>query len=385
MTSHSNLQQIEEKISLLTAQGAKYLYNKNACQADKDKAYWQKYIDNNEETIRELQELANFRRKSNYYDIPINDLYKSEWNQAVYGGGTKAQLFPGDVIGVELEYEGEHLHINPVEFWKTNVEHSLREYKGHLPVEYVLIKPLPRDKLTSALKYLEAKMKAAGSNPVSSPRTSTHVHLNAQGMTWKQIITWVCTYALVEDILVEYSGKERIGNLFCLRTRDTHHFITCLESAIKNEQYNLVTDHQLRYTSMNLASIQKFGSVEFRSMRSPISFDDLNKWIDVLQAIKVASLSWKNPREVVEFFEKHGPSATLKRIFPVPWMYDLFDHPKLKEIMWEAIREVKDVAFASDWLPKTQQVETTKKEDKAEIGAGYQPGGYISVDDLDWV
>jgi hypothetical protein len=368
MISHLNLQQLKDKLEFNKHQLK--VYENNLATADADnKHYWKSNIQSSLKIIQEIEDTILARSRSPYYDIKIADLYKGSWLSPVYGGGPKVSLYTGEVIGVELEFEGENLHCNPVNYWKTNSEHSLREYKGHPPVEYALIKPLLREGVTKALDYLDKKFKTNNANPVISPRTSTHIHLNAQGMTWKQIVTWFVTYALVEDILVEFSGKERIGNLFCLRTRDTHYFVSCLESAIKSESYSLVTNMDYRYTSMNLASIEKFGSVEFRSMRSPIPFEEINDWIDVLIAIKQASLTWKNPSEVVKFFETYGPDQTLKRIFPETWMFELFNHSNLKEIMWEAIREVKDVAYACDW--SSEKKKQTAPEDAVEVGIAY--------------
>ena len=367
MTSHLNLQQLEEKLVQTLIQTKSYESSLNAAPPN-EKPNWQNYLKGSLKYAQELEDMILAHRNSAYYDIRLSDLYKNIWLTTSYGA-FKGSLYTGEVIGVELEFEGENLYCNPINYWKVSTENSLRPYKGHLPVEYVLIKPMDRAHVTKALDYLEKKLEANKANPIISPRTSTHIHLNAQSMTWKQIVTWFVVYALVEDILVEFSGKERIGNLFCLRTRDTHYFVSCLERAITSEQFSLITNSDYRYTSMNLASVEKFGSVEFRSMRSPIPFSEINKWIDVLVAIKAASLTWKTPSDVVKYFETYGPKATLKRIFPEPWMFNLFNHSNLKEIMWEAIREVKDVAYASNWSSKPSK--KTAKEDAVEAGVAY--------------
>ncbi len=334
------------------------------------KPYWIQQNESHLKQIGELEAMAKVRSNVAYYDIPIRELYKSEWSHPSSYGGTAVKQFKGDLTGVEIEYEGENLQVNPALHWKCNPENSLRQYKGHDPVEYALIKPLAWDDLVEALDFLEKKLKANKANPIVSPRTSIHIHENAQDLTWKQVVTWFVTYALVEDILVEYSGKERIGNLFCLRARDTQYFVSCLESSIKEDNYSYVTSSEYRYTSMNLASIAKFGSVEFRSMRSPLPFGEILQWVEVLKAIKGASLKWKNPIEVIEYFEAYGPKPTLKKIFPEKWMYDLFSHPNLTDIMWSAVREVKDVAYASNWQGKV----TKPKEKENALDNSYESG-----------
>lgn len=376
MTSHMNYQQLESQIELLKSQieeHGKYILNALPDQ----KSYYEKSLNSYAKQLEECEEMARARKNVAYYDIPIKDLYKGEWKGSPYGSPPVA-ICPDEATGVEIEYEGENLQCNPALYWKCNPENSLREYKGHSPVEYVLIKPLLRDDLVESLDFLEKKLKSSKANPVHSPRTSVHIHKNAQNLTWKQVVTWFVTYALVEDILVEFSGKERIGNLFCLRARDTQYFIHSLEAAIKEDCYSYVTNADYRYTSMNLASIAKFGSAEFRSMRSPIPFDDILKWSDVIQSIKDASLKWENPIKVIEYFESNGPKKTLKKIFPEPWMYQLFDHPNLTDIMWSAVREVKDVAYASDWLPK----QAKPKEKEPEV-TKFEPFDDSFLDDID--
>lgn len=319
--------------------------------------------------LKEALAAMSIRKHTKYYNIPLAELYRNSWTQNE-GTSKHAEVFERDLIGIEIELEGERLQCSPMNYWKQNTEQSLRMYNGQPPVEFVLSKPLDRPSLGKALDYLGAKMKSFDSNPVVSPRTSVHVHLNARDLTWKKVITWAVCYFILEELLVEYSGKQRVGNLFCLRTKDTAWFLSTMEAALKQENYTYLVNPDFRYTSLNLASLTKFGSLEFRSMRAPIPFETIELWTDILLSIKNASLEFESPAAVIEFFEANGPQVLLRRLLPNSEHHSLFyNHQGLHQQMWDAVRNVKDVAYAVEWEePKIDlKIEKSRKDEDQPV------------------
>ena len=285
-------------------------------------------------------------------------------------------------IGLEIECEGMNLFSAPISWWGTHVDHSLREYKGHPPIEYVLRKPIPRKDVPKALTYLSKKLKEVGSDVVDSHRTSVHVHVNCQKLTFKEVVQFWALYAIFEELLVEFSGPDRRGNLFCLRAKDAEHFIQIMESGLQQDDYSEIFDKGLRYTACNMASVNKFGSLEFRSMRGTVDQELIQLWVDILLLIRDKALEYKDPQDIVKDFEKYGPEVFLKKITASRIdVYTLLQSfPEYKQKMWDGLRLMRDVAYAITWEERDESlcekkpvVETEKSHQSPEVNAVLTP------------
>ncbi len=290
-----------------------------------------------------------------YYNLVIENLW--------IGTGSRKD---GE-IGLEIECEGSNLFQAPINWWNAHVDNSLRVYHGHSPIEYSLKEPLSRDRLEKAMDYLENKLRQSNSVVVESPRTSVHVHLNCQKMTIKQVINIVLCYLVVEEMLVEWCGQDRVGNLFCLRGKDSHYFIHLLTSAIRSSDYSSVTNNEYRYMSCNVASLRKFGSLEFRSMRGTVDRKLILLWVDILRQIRDAGLSFDNPQEVIRFFDDHGVDGILRCILG-PYYHIFERHPEKNKITWDGMRMIREVAYAIPQWEKALPIEEKKAKTKKVTG-----------------
>lgn len=271
------------------------------------------------------------------------------------------------MIGLEIEAEGTHLFNTPFKYWSCKSDGSLRhiieEGVEHPPVEYVLKSPLNRDEVFKALKYLEAKLQASNSSIVMSSRTSVHVHVNCQEMTVRELYKFICLYMIFEEILVDWSGPERAGNLFCLRAKDSDYYIKMLEDSLRNKNFKLWNEN-VRYAACNVASISKFGSLEFRSLRGTVDVDLIMTWIDILLLIKSKAEEFENPVEIVEKFNEVGPLPFFRQIFSDTKLRNLFkDIPLLSNKLWDGLRMVRDVAYATDWPPPKKKEDQEPEEE----------------------
>lgn len=257
---------------------------------------------------------------------------------------------PGE-IGLEIECEGTHLFDAPISYWQTHQDGSLRAIQGHPPIEYVLRQPLSRVDVTKALTYLNKKLHEAGSKVADSTRTSVHVHFNCQTLTIKEIYQFWCVYAIFEEMLIDFSGDDRKGNLFCLSGKQAEYNVNLLEDAVRTENFNELFNENLRYTSCNFASLSKFGSLEFRSLRGTVNQDLIQTWIDILCLIKDKALAYDNPRKIVKHFLDIGPEAYISSVFGSrPSLVKIFrDRPDRHQLMWDGMRMMRDVAYAIRW------------------------------------
>lgn len=281
----------------------------------------------------------------------------------------KGEAYKG-LIGLEIECEGTKLFTTPFKYWTCHQDGSLREHKGHPPIEYVLRQPLDRDELTKALRYLEQKLEEAGSSVVQSSRTSVHVHLNVRDWTIRQIYCFILLYIVFEEILVEWSGPERAGNLFCLRAKDSEYYIQMLEKALKESTLSCWKE-EYRYSACNVASVTKFGSLEFRSLRGTVDVSLITTWVDVLIHLMEKSKLYSDPTEIVEEFTNLGPLPFFTKIFDNMKIRMLFEPtPGLSGKLWDGLRLMRDVAYSCPWVRPKKREPGEPQEEEVAINHG---------------
>ena len=271
-------------------------------------------------------------------------------------------------IGVEIECEGTHLFDAPIQYWACHPDGSLRPTDGHPPVEYVLKKPLDRAEVTAALTYLTSKLKQAGSQVRNSHRSSVHVHLNCQQMNLREILNVVCMYLFFEHSLVEFSGQERVGNLFCLRAKDAQYWVRNIVEGLRSGNFAGVYHENYRYTSCNTASLAKFGSLEFRSMRGTVDQELIQNWIDLLCHIKDKAAEFQTPLQMYEMYSTMEPMEFFRHIFrSKPNLQRLLSETAcLESGMNEGSIFVRDIAYA---IEEWSTVAPPPKA-KPEVGGG---------------
>lgn len=246
-------------------------------------------------------------------------------------------------VGIEIEMEGVNLPPIVPHDWKAVREGSCRGES----LEYVLKYPVLRAHCRPSLLSLHNTLTTTkGCVLTPSERCGIHIHLNAHSLTYDQVIVWACLYLLFEGIMVKWCGEEREGNLFCLRSEDADYII---DRIIHSLQFSSFKDsfqfNGMRYASVNFEAINKYGSLEFRSMRTVKDFvDPICTWINGLLAIKDTAASFENVSDIVAQFSKMGPEAFAKDV--LKQSYEDFYCPNMDNMLYDSVRRVQDVAFA---------------------------------------
>lgn len=270
------------------------------------------------------------------------------------------------LIGLEIEMEGENLFRNPIKYWKMDVDGSLRDVNGHPPAEYVLKKPLNHEDTKEALKYLEYQLKVSNANIVISHRCSIHVHLNVQQWTLRKVYCLILLYIIFEDILVQWSGPTRVGNCFCLRVKDSDYIVEMLQHNLKNESF-LLWNENMRYGAINVNSIMKFGSLEFRSLRGTNDFKVINQWIVLLLRLREMSMLYDNPIEILTDFLEKGPTKFYDKIWgSMPYKGILGYQPNIQTSLWEGFRIARDIGHSIEWKPYINKKKVEETEEVVE-------------------
>lgn len=213
-------------------------------------------------------------------------------------------------IGLEIETETKQPYeVSSFFFWKTVPDQSLRDFG----MEYVLKQPVKYEQIPDALDEFEKKTKDLKFIR-DSISTSVHVHLNVLNEDLKTLGNFITSYILFENLLIRYSGPDRLSNLFCLPVCDAEETYINARNIFKQaEQKNYrgmaLSENTVKYAALNLATIYKYGSLEVRSFRGETDVKSIQSWIDILYSMMKFSRSEDiNPKSLVEMYKKDGIS-----------------------------------------------------------------------------
>lgn len=219
-------------------------------------------------------------------------------------------------VGIEIEMEARNA-FPPVEntsyYWNKEHDGSLR---GEYNIEYVLKKPLKIKFAIKALDKLSAELEEYDTEVEDSVRAGTHIHINVRDLTFLELWVMVtCWYVLEELLTHTMCGEGRKGNHFCLGVQDADAVLYKVTNILKgNHAFDKLKGGDLRYSALNFSSLFKYGSLEFRALRTPQNFDEIKVWMCILLAIKENSKLFRNPRQVVENFSYGGERNFLRQI-----------------------------------------------------------------------
>jgi hypothetical protein len=153
----------------------------------------------------------------------------------------------------------------------------------------------------------------------------------------------VCLYLVFESLLVKWCGAHREGNLFCLRSEDADGFIFELLTAIEQNNLRYVCNDNYRYLSINMASLPRFGTLEFRALPAENTFERIPIWVKMLLRIKDESLKFETVRQIVETFSGQGAKEFIKSVMGD--MYNPISCNDEYEKLLEGVRRIQDVAY----------------------------------------
>lgn len=236
-------------------------------------------------------------------------------------GGRKSEGF-----GVELEMEGvrvgpsilntqgqEGLSVTVQNSWSTHRDGSLRVYEGYEPCEWVFRAPLGLAESKRSVEDLFTLLRYARSRIICSNRTSCHVHYNVQTRKVYEVLNLFILFTILEDILGAYCGEDRNGNLFCLSSRHASRTIHQIQTSLERGTLSIPRDE--RYASLNMCSLGKFGTVEYRGMRGLDSAESVNKWLDIISLLgNYAFNSIENPALLIEQVSAQGPVGFVREV-----------------------------------------------------------------------
>lgn len=190
-------------------------------------------------------------------------------------------------VGIEIETETKRAYDPPLmKFWSHHTDGSLRNFG----IEYILRSPIKvNTELPEALEEFKQSTSKIKFIP-DSHSTSVHVHMNMLNEKFSTLAKFLTTYTLVENILIRYSGPDRLSNLFCLPICDAEetykNIIYMLQGAINKEYKRMFfSENSVKYGALNLAPFGTLGSIEIRTFRGETDVELIHDWVKILYSI----------------------------------------------------------------------------------------------------
>ena len=258
-----------------------------------------------------------------------------------------------DLFGVEVELEGSKLKdrvgaLHP--YWTSHVDGSLRARNPEDDaLEYVFTTPLELAISEMAIRGLCKFLSHPSRKVYPSYRTSIHVHINCLQETRRTIYNYITIATILDELLVSQNGEHRVGNNFCLRMRDAEGVLADLIKSLDNYGNILGIRANDRYGSVNVASILKFGTIEFRSLECTTDADRIIHWVRTLQAMKESARDFADPREVISQFSRTGPAEFLNQVLGEENAQKYLTVPGRDRMLFDGMRLAQDFAFCKDW------------------------------------
>lgn len=266
----------------------------------------------------------------------------------------------GDV-GLEIEVEGnKFFKKNPIPSegmagnvpapWVYHKDNSLR---GDDNAEYTTRGPIKFDEADGAIDTLWQAFADYGSVLDVSNRTSIHVHLNFQEAYLNRLAAFLALYFSVEELLTEWCGEHRVGNLFCMRAKDAEAIISLCRSVIVDQLRGPRPTDNLHYAGLNIEALWKFGSVEVRTMCGVTEPGPIKDWVKILRHIYELSETFPDPRGICENFSGQDAMNYIEMVLGAHSGLILnnidMSTEEIREAAYRGIRYAQDIAYCLPW------------------------------------
>jgi Putative amidoligase enzyme len=259
---------------------------------------------------------------------------------------------PEDAFGLEIELEGQNLSSRRraiTDYWTVHNDGSLRAPNPEdMAIEYVFHRPLGLQDTTTALTNMMTFLNQDNVTVFESERTSIHVHVNVLQNTLKDILNFIVLSIIFDELFVGQNGPERVGNNFCLRAKDAKGQLIQIRQQIENTGFPFSIDQANRYNSVNIASLNRFGTIEFRSLECTIDLQRVLHWVNTLNTLKQFAKTFNSPEEIIYYFSSWGNEEFIDRVLG-PYAEKYKAVPHYGDMLFRGVRIAQEIAYCTDW------------------------------------
>lgn len=302
---------------------------------------------------------------------------------------------PKGDIGLELEIEGMDLPsqgslekivgVTSKAQWLTKTDGSLR---GEA-LEYVLSTPCMADEVDPLVNSLYAKFKTLGTRLQLTNRCSTHVHVNMTGKKVNEITSAIALWTAFEEPLTLWAGEERVNNHFCLTAKDSNNgTIQAWRGFLRSG--NRGFRDNLKYSALNLLTLHRFGSLEYRVMNASEDPQRIIDWTKfVFTMTRYAGDHFNNPRSLLYTMSERGGRDLFRDVCERAGVTPAFvlgvenTVPDLNRTVLEGFRRAQPLVAGPDWDAWMPEI---KKEFVINpFGSKKSKKSRPDIADLDWL
>lgn len=297
------------------------------------------------------------------------------------------------LIGVEVELEGIKipssfkLYKNP--FWDIYHDDSLRGDSVELRFNF----PLKGRDLIQALHSMNDSILTLKNLPITSDRTSAHIHIDARYLNTTQLYNWIIFYIIFERLLYNYVGKKRSRSIFCVpfymgnsNLTSINNLVETIDDEVIFNRFRESFNEDFRYSGLNLHSLLKFGSLEFRMLDGEWRKDKLILWLNILLSIRKRAVELHT--SIQEYIEKLIYEDTLKEVQLIFGdLYEIVEYPEIKQhvimgcrlaneviktnlnsqIAWDLFKVTKQISISGDFIEKFKTVNNISTDETKKI------------------
>lgn len=240
-----------------------------------------------------------------------------------------------DYLGLELELEG--IYDPPrVPWWVLHEDGSLRS-----GWEYVSEAPLYGEDMERSLDSFYDLVDSWDANP----RTSTHIHVDFSQETVGTLRSMVVIVYALEAGLYDVIGVDRkwAGYAAPLREMTVNRLRNLLSPDASTANFEVAVGTgrgNERYYGLNISSLRRHGSMEFRYFPGGPDREELESWMDLVLAIKRMAKEVTldrlereatTPRDMVSLFAGFLPRSFMENLLSCVPVEDIF------HALWEAM------------------------------------------------
>lgn len=213
------------------------------------------------------------------------------------------------LVGLEVEleaFQGTEA-ARSLTYWNLTHDGSLREGG----VEFVLKQPLTGYDLESSITELYDKVINVCSYD-SNQRTSVHVHIDVRDISVEHLRRIVFVYSMFERFIYDLVSPEREHSFYCTPLFNSVLHRKIVARALDNYNFNRCP----KYSGINLRTIQKYGSLEFRMHHGMTKQTNLKQWIRLLLKLRTGTLMYEDvPMEdILRMYSENSAEHVLRAV-----------------------------------------------------------------------
>jgi len=231
------------------------------------------------------------------------------------------------LVGVEIELEQFRGEGRGLTYWRMEHDGSLRDGG----VEFVLQQPLTGHDLELALSEINQVIN--NSRFDSNHRCSTHVHIDVRDLSLEHLRKIVFIYSMFERFVYDLVEESREHNFYCAPMYSSLQNRRRIAQSFGEKQFGGCP----KYSGLNLRTVEKYGSLEFRMHEGMHKDTDIKRWIMFLMKLRSGTQKYEDvPMEqLLQMYSENSAQSILVDVFGEEFIntFQTPDPDRLKQSM----------------------------------------------------